>query len=63
MSAIDGFVIEPKPVAHFSVGAIDQLPGMIRATGAGQVVAVTDDALAGGWPTSPARSRSSRSPR
>ena len=34
MSAIDGFVIESKPVAHFGVGAIDQLPGVIRATGA-----------------------------
>jgi hypothetical protein len=46
MSAIDGFVIESKPVAHFGVGAIDQLPGVIRATGAGQVVVVTDNALA-----------------
>jgi hypothetical protein len=34
MFAIDGFVIESKPVAHFGVGAIDQLPGVIRATGA-----------------------------
>ena len=34
MSAIDGFVIEPKPVVHFGVGAIDQLPGVVRATGA-----------------------------
>ena len=46
MSAIDGFVIEPKPAAHFGVGAIDQLPGVVRATGAGQVVVVTDAALA-----------------
>jgi alcohol dehydrogenase len=46
MSAIDGFVIEPKPAVHFGVGAIDQLPGVVRATGAGQVVVVTDDALA-----------------
>ena len=46
MSAIDGFVIESKPVAHFGVGAIDQLPGVIRATGADQVVVVTDDAFA-----------------
>ena len=46
MSAIDGFVMESKPVAHFGVGAIDQLSGVIRATGAGQVVVVTDDALA-----------------
>ena len=33
MSAIDGFVIEPKPAARFGVGAIDQLPGVVRATG------------------------------
>jgi alcohol dehydrogenase len=46
MSAIDGFVIEPKPAARFGVGAIDQLPGVVRATGAGQVVVVTDAALA-----------------
>jgi alcohol dehydrogenase class IV len=46
MSAFDGFVIEPKPAAHFGVGAIDQLPGVVRATGAGQVVVVTGEALA-----------------
>ncbi len=46
MSAIDGFAIESKPVAHLGVGAIDQLPGVIRATAAGQVVVMTDDALA-----------------
>src|SRR5271157_3665056 len=46
MSAFDGFVIEPKPAAHFGVGAIEQLPGVVRATGAGQVVVVTDAALA-----------------
>src|SRR5271154_5922860 len=46
MSAIDGFVIEPRPAVHFGVGAIDQLPGVVRATGVGQVVVVTDDALA-----------------
>ncbi len=46
MSAIDGFVIEPRPAVHFGVGTIDQLPGVVRATGAGQVVVVTDDALA-----------------
>jgi hypothetical protein len=60
MSAIDGFAIESKPVAHLGVGAIDQLPGVIRATGAGQVLVVTDDALAStprsrrlrtAWPT------------
>src|SRR5580698_7853897 len=46
MSAIDGFVSEPRPAVHFGVGAIDHLPGVVRATGAGQVVVVTDDALA-----------------
>ncbi len=46
MSVIDGFVIAPKPAAHFGVGAIGQLPGVVRATGAVQVVVVTDAALA-----------------
>jgi alcohol dehydrogenase len=46
MSAIDGFVIEPKLAVHFGVGAIDQLPAVVRATGADQVVVVTEDALA-----------------
>ena len=46
MSVVDGFVIAPKPAAHFGVGAIEQLPGVVRATGAGQVVVVTDAALA-----------------
>jgi alcohol dehydrogenase class IV len=46
MSAIDGFVIAPKPVAHFGVGAVEALPGLVRATGAGQVLLVTDAALA-----------------
>jgi hypothetical protein len=46
LSAIDGFAIESKPVAHLAVGARDQLPGVIRATGAGQVLVVTDGALA-----------------
>ena len=46
MSAIDGFVIEPKPAAHFGVGAIAKLPGIVRATGADHVVVVTDAALA-----------------
>jgi hypothetical protein len=30
MSAMDGFVIEPRPAARFGVGAIDQLPGVLR---------------------------------
>jgi alcohol dehydrogenase len=46
MYPIDGFVIAPKPVTHFGVGAIGQLPGVVRATGARQVVVVTDAALA-----------------
>ena len=46
MSVIDGFVIESKPATHFGVGAIDQLPGVVRATGADRVVVVTDAALA-----------------
>ncbi len=46
MSVIDGFSIAPRPAAHFGVGAIGRLPGLVRATGAGQVVVVTDAALA-----------------
>jgi alcohol dehydrogenase len=46
MSAIDGFVITPKPVAYFGMGAIAKLPGIVRGTGADHVVVVTDAALA-----------------
>ena len=46
MSAIDGFIIEPRPAVRFGVGAIDQLASVVRATGAGDVVVVTDAALA-----------------
>jgi len=46
MSAIDGFVIVPKPAVHFGVGAIERLPAAVRATGAEAVVVVTDEALA-----------------
>ena len=46
MSEIDPFVITPKPTAHFGVGAIEQLPGIVRGTGADAVVVVTDAALA-----------------
>ena len=46
MLVIDRFTIAPKPAAHFGVGAIDQLPGAVRATGADRVVVVTDAALA-----------------
>jgi alcohol dehydrogenase class IV len=46
MPAIDGFVIAPKPVAHFGVGAVEKLPGVLRAVGAEHVVVVTDAVLA-----------------
>ena len=45
MSEIDPFVITPKPAAHFGVGAIEKLPGVVRATGADHVVVVTDAKL------------------
>jgi alcohol dehydrogenase len=43
---MSGFVIEPKPAAHFGVGAVAKLPGIVRGTGASAVVVVTDEALA-----------------
>jgi alcohol dehydrogenase len=46
LSGIEGFVIAPKPAAHFGVGALGQLPEVVRATGAHQVVVVTEAALA-----------------
>jgi alcohol dehydrogenase len=46
MSVVDGFVIAPKPAAHFGVGSVEKLAGVVRATGADQVVVVTDAALA-----------------
>jgi alcohol dehydrogenase len=46
MPELGGFVIEPKPAAHFGAGAIARLPAVVRATGAEQVVVVTDGALA-----------------
>ncbi len=46
MSEIDAFVIEPKPAAYFGAGAIARLPAVVRATGAGRAVVVTDAALA-----------------
>jgi alcohol dehydrogenase len=39
-------LIAPKPAAYFDRGAIKQLPGIVRATGAGAVMIVTDAALA-----------------
>ena len=45
MPEIDPFVIAPKPAAHFGVGAIEKLPGVVRATGADHVVVVTDAKL------------------
>ncbi|HEV2254686.1 MAG TPA: iron-containing alcohol dehydrogenase [Streptosporangiaceae bacterium] len=43
---MSGFVIEPKPAAHFGVGAVGKLPGIVRGVGADHVVVVTDAALA-----------------
>jgi alcohol dehydrogenase len=39
-------LIAPKPAAHFENGAIKQLPGIVRETGADAVMIVTDAALA-----------------
>jgi alcohol dehydrogenase len=39
-------VIEPKPAAHFGVGAVGKLPGIVRGLGADHVVVVTDESLA-----------------
>ncbi|MGD0241683.1 MAG: iron-containing alcohol dehydrogenase [Streptosporangiaceae bacterium] len=46
MSQIDGFVIAAEPAAHFGPGAVGELPAIVRAAGADQVVVVTDAALA-----------------
>jgi alcohol dehydrogenase len=43
-----GFMITPQPAAHFGVGVIEQLPAIVRATGAHHVVVITDEALAAG---------------
>ena len=45
MSGIDGFVIAPKPTAHFGAGSIERLPAIIDAIGAEAVVVVTDRAI------------------
>jgi alcohol dehydrogenase class IV len=39
VTAADGFVIAPKPVAHFGVGAIEKLPDVVRAAAAIEAVA------------------------
>ena len=39
-------VLSPAPSAHFGAGAVGQLPGIVRGTGAGAAVVVTDAALA-----------------
>ena len=39
------FVIAPKPPAHVGAGTIGHLPAVVRATGADQVVVVTDASL------------------
>lgn len=43
---MSGFVIEPKPAAHFGVGAVGKLPGIVRGIGADHVGVMTDAALA-----------------
>ena len=43
---ISELVISPTPRAHFGVGAVGGLPGIVRGTGAGAAVVVTDAALA-----------------
>src|SRR5712691_4650852 len=42
----DGFVIASKPAVHFGVGAVGELPAVVRAAGADHVVVVTDAVLA-----------------
>src|SRR6266568_2634538 len=44
--SVDGFMIAAKPAAHFGMGAVAQLPALVRAAGADQVVVVTDAATA-----------------
>ena len=39
-------VIAPTPDAHFGVGAVSKLPGIVHGLGCGAVVAITDTALA-----------------
>jgi alcohol dehydrogenase len=40
------FVLTPMPAAHFGVGAVSRLPGLVRGTGSPAAVIVTDPALA-----------------
>src|SRR5690348_8647788 len=46
MSQLDRLVIAAKPAVHVGPGAIGELPGIVLAAGADQVVVVTEDALA-----------------
>src|SRR5689334_15016751 len=46
MSQLDRFVIAAKPAVHVGPGAIGELPGIVLAAGADQVVVVTEEALA-----------------
>src|SRR2546421_12383963 len=46
MSQVDRLVITAKPTVHVGPGAIGELPGIVHAVGADQVVVVTDEALA-----------------
>ena len=43
---VSELVISPTPRAHFGVGAVGGLPGIVRGTGGGGVVVVTDAVLA-----------------
>ena len=46
MSQLDRLVITAKPTVHVGPGAIGELPGIVLAAGADQVVVVTEEALA-----------------
>ena len=46
MSQLDRFVITAKPAVHVGPGAIGELPGIVLAAGADQVIVVTEEALA-----------------
>ena len=39
-------ILSPTPSAHFGVGAVGKLPGLVRGTGRHAAVVVTDAALA-----------------
>ena len=43
---ISELIISPTPRAHFGAGAVAGLAGIVRGTGGGTVVVITDAALA-----------------